>query len=157
KPGSTVILFDDVTTKGGSVMQAVAAVRGRGARVKRIITLVDRLEGAQEKPGKEGPALIAPYSTRDLLGGGEIAQHDPPRPPGLDPRVHLLRKKLFAKRMDCQVKPGHDALTGYFHLRERTIVPRARCVPFPACGGLVIAGKVGHVPFACRVVHRRRA
>ena len=68
KPDSTVILFDDVTTKGGSVMQAVAAVRGRGARVKSIITLVDRLEGAEENLGKEGLALIALYSTRDLLG-----------------------------------------------------------------------------------------
>src|SRR4051794_8513753 len=26
---------------------------------------------------------------------------------GLDPRIHLLRKKLF-KRMDCRVKPGND-------------------------------------------------
>ena len=26
----------------------------------------------------------------------------------LDPRVHLLRKKLFAKNMDCRVKPGND-------------------------------------------------
>ena len=27
---------------------------------------------------------------------------------GLDPRVYLLRKKHFAKRMDCRVKPGND-------------------------------------------------
>jgi len=27
---------------------------------------------------------------------------------GLGPRVHLLRKKHFAKRMDCRVKPGND-------------------------------------------------
>jgi orotate phosphoribosyltransferase len=33
KPDSNVILFDDVTTKGGSVMQAV---RARGASVKKI-------------------------------------------------------------------------------------------------------------------------
>jgi hypothetical protein len=26
---------------------------------------------------------------------------------GLDPRIHLLRKKLF-KTMDCRVKPGND-------------------------------------------------
>ena len=68
KPGSTVILFDDVTTKGGSVMRAVRAVRGRGARVAKIITLVDRLEGASENLGKEGIELVALYTTRDLLG-----------------------------------------------------------------------------------------
>jgi orotate phosphoribosyltransferase len=65
KPDSTVILFDDVTTKGGSVMRAV---RGRGARVAKIITLVDRLEGASENLGKEGIELVALYTTRDLLG-----------------------------------------------------------------------------------------
>src|SRR5438874_169581 len=67
-PGSTVILFDDVTTKGGSVMRAVRAVRARGARVAKIITLVDRLEGASENLGKEGIELVALYTTRDLLG-----------------------------------------------------------------------------------------
>src|SRR5262249_57156592 len=36
KPGSTVILFDDVTTKGGSVMQAVTPVQARRCRVNRI-------------------------------------------------------------------------------------------------------------------------
>ena len=68
KPDSTVILFDDVTTKGGSVMRAVRAVRERGARVAKIITLVDRLEGASENLGKEGIELVALYTTRDLLG-----------------------------------------------------------------------------------------
>jgi orotate phosphoribosyltransferase len=67
-PGSTVILFDDVTTKGGSVMRAVRAVRARGARVAKIITLVDRLEGASENLGKEGIELVALYTTRELLG-----------------------------------------------------------------------------------------
>jgi orotate phosphoribosyltransferase len=68
KPDSNVILFDDVTTKGGSVMQAVRAVRARGATVKKIIPLVDRLEGATENLGKEGIELVALYTTRDLLG-----------------------------------------------------------------------------------------
>jgi len=68
KPDSTVILFDDVTTKGGSVMKAVRAVRARGARVAKIITLVDRLEGATENLGKEGIELVALYTTRELLG-----------------------------------------------------------------------------------------
>ena len=67
-PDSTVILFDDVTTKGGSVMKAVRAVRARGARVAKIITLVDRLEGARENLGNEGIELVALYTTQDLLG-----------------------------------------------------------------------------------------
>jgi orotate phosphoribosyltransferase len=64
---STVVLIDDVTTKGGSVMQAVRAVRERGATVKKIITLVDRLEGAAENLAAAGIPLVPVFTTRDLL------------------------------------------------------------------------------------------
>jgi orotate phosphoribosyltransferase len=67
RPNTTVILFDDVTTKGGSVMQAVRAVRAHGAVVKKIITVVDRLEGAKENLLKEGIALVPIFTTDDLL------------------------------------------------------------------------------------------
>src|SRR5262245_15215363 len=32
---------------------------------------------------------------------------------GLDPRIHLLRKKSLRRRMDCRVKPGNDNVDGY--------------------------------------------
>jgi orotate phosphoribosyltransferase len=67
RPNSTVVLFEDVTTKGESVMQAVRAVRARGATVKKIITIVDRLEGASENLKREGIDLEAIYTTKDLL------------------------------------------------------------------------------------------
>src|SRR5438128_3102754 len=67
-PNTTVVLIEDVTTRGGSVMQAVRAVRQKGATVKRIITIVDRLEGAAENLKKEGIALEAIFTARDLLG-----------------------------------------------------------------------------------------
>jgi orotate phosphoribosyltransferase len=67
KPNTTVILFDDVTTKGGSVLQAVHAVRAQGATVKKIITVVDRLEGAKENLAKENIALLPIFTTDDLL------------------------------------------------------------------------------------------
>jgi orotate phosphoribosyltransferase len=66
KPNSTVVLFDDVTTKGGSVMQAVRAVRERGATIKKVITIVDRLEGARENLQKEGLELVAIFTTQDF-------------------------------------------------------------------------------------------
>jgi orotate phosphoribosyltransferase len=66
RPNSTVVLFDDVTTKGGSVMQAVRAVRERGATIKKIITIVDRLEGATENLRKEGLELVSIFTTRDF-------------------------------------------------------------------------------------------
>jgi orotate phosphoribosyltransferase len=68
KPNSTVVLFDDVTTKGGSVMQAVHAVREQGATVKKVITVVDRLEGAAENLAREGITLVPIFTAKDLLG-----------------------------------------------------------------------------------------
>jgi orotate phosphoribosyltransferase len=65
---STVVLFDDVTTKGGSVMQAARAVREQGASVTKVITLVDRLEGAAANLRREGIALEPLFTTKDLLG-----------------------------------------------------------------------------------------
>jgi orotate phosphoribosyltransferase len=68
RPNSTVILLEDVTTKGGSVMQAVRAVRAQGATVKKIITVVDRLEGAAQTLKEEGIDLEAVYTAPELLG-----------------------------------------------------------------------------------------
>lgn len=66
RDNSTVVLFEDVTTRGGSVMEAVRAVRARGATVTKIITIVDRLEGAAENLEKEGIALQSVFTIRDL-------------------------------------------------------------------------------------------
>jgi orotate phosphoribosyltransferase len=63
-----VVLIEDVTTKGGSVMQAVRAVRERGGTVKKIITIVDRLEGATQNLEKEGIELVPIFTKRELLG-----------------------------------------------------------------------------------------
>jgi len=67
RSGMNVILLDDVTTSGGSVIQAVHAVRAQGATVKRIITIVDRQEGAAENLKKEGLVLEAIFTRDELL------------------------------------------------------------------------------------------
>jgi orotate phosphoribosyltransferase len=67
-PNSTVVLIEDVTTKGGSVMQAVSAVRAQGATVKCIFAIVDRLEGAEERLRSEGIELVPLFTTREVLG-----------------------------------------------------------------------------------------
>jgi len=68
RPNSTVVLLEDVTTKGSSVMQAVRAVREKGATVKKIITIVDRLEGASGRLKREGIELEAIFEAPELLG-----------------------------------------------------------------------------------------
>src|SRR5690349_1676973 len=46
--GKRVVILEDVTTTGGSSMKAIEAARAEGAIVERVITVVDRLEGAAE-------------------------------------------------------------------------------------------------------------
>jgi orotate phosphoribosyltransferase len=67
RPNGTVVLFEDVTTTGESVMQAVRAVRQQRATVKKIITIVDRLEGAVDNLKREGIKLEAVFKAPELL------------------------------------------------------------------------------------------
>lgn len=46
--GRRVVILEDVTTTGGSSLKAIAAVRAEGATVVRVLTVVDREEGAAE-------------------------------------------------------------------------------------------------------------
>ncbi len=46
--GKRVVVLEDVTTTGGSAMKAIAALQAEGAAIERVITVVDRLEGAAE-------------------------------------------------------------------------------------------------------------
>jgi orotate phosphoribosyltransferase len=46
--GKNVVILEDVTTTGGSAMQAVEAVRSAGANVLLVLSIVDREEGAAE-------------------------------------------------------------------------------------------------------------
>lgn len=64
--GANVIMFDDVTTSGASVMKAVDAVRSRDCKVLKVITVVDRREGAAERFGREGLEFIPLYTTKDF-------------------------------------------------------------------------------------------
>ena len=64
--GDKTILFEDVTTTGGSVMKAVNAVRERGGIVTKIVTIVDRLEGARANLAKEGVELVAIFTKDDF-------------------------------------------------------------------------------------------
>lgn len=48
QPGSGVVVVDDVMTTGGSVMKAIRAAENQGARILKVIILVDREEGGRE-------------------------------------------------------------------------------------------------------------
>jgi orotate phosphoribosyltransferase len=64
--GADVVMFDDVTTSGDSVMKAVSAVKERNCRVVKVITIVDRLEGAVERFTQEGLEFVPLFTTKDF-------------------------------------------------------------------------------------------
>lgn len=46
--GKRVVVVEDVTTTGGSAMKAIEALQAEGALIERVITVVDRQEGAAD-------------------------------------------------------------------------------------------------------------
>ncbi len=46
--GKKVVVVEDVTTTGGSALKAAEALKAAGAEIVRVITVVDRLDGAAE-------------------------------------------------------------------------------------------------------------
>jgi orotate phosphoribosyltransferase len=65
--GSRIILFEDVTTTGGSAMRAVDHARHCRCTIVKVITVVDRLEGAEENFGKAGIKFEALFNRRDFI------------------------------------------------------------------------------------------
>lgn len=64
--GSRVVLFEDVTTTGGSVMQAAEQVQRLDCTIVKIISVVDRLEGAADNFAKAGLAFESLFTWRDF-------------------------------------------------------------------------------------------
>jgi orotate phosphoribosyltransferase len=63
--GKRVLVVDDVTTTGGSVLKAVEAARKAGGDVRTVVTIVDRLEGAEERLSRHGLRLMALTTAKD--------------------------------------------------------------------------------------------
>lgn len=62
-----VVIVDDVTTEGNSVMKAVRAVVASGAKVLKVITVVDREQGASDKLRSEGLKFEALFASSQVL------------------------------------------------------------------------------------------
>jgi orotate phosphoribosyltransferase len=67
KEGMRVVLLEDVATTGGSLLKAAEAVEGGGGRIVRILTLVDREEGAPENLSKAGYSFTSLFKVKELL------------------------------------------------------------------------------------------
>jgi orotate phosphoribosyltransferase len=64
--GSKVVIIDDVATTGLSVSKAIDAIRANGGIVEDVVSLVNRMEGAEEKLKQMGVRLIAVATIEDI-------------------------------------------------------------------------------------------
>jgi orotate phosphoribosyltransferase len=64
--GENVIIVEDVLTTGGQVLEAAKTLKDAGAKVDRIIAVIDRLEGARQNIESAGYRFESLFTTRDL-------------------------------------------------------------------------------------------
>lgn len=58
-PGDTALIIDDLITRGGSVLETARLLEENGLKVKDVIVLVDREQGATERLRHQGYNLIS--------------------------------------------------------------------------------------------------
>jgi orotate phosphoribosyltransferase len=66
-PGEEVVVVEDVTTSGGSSLEAVRVLREAGLVVRRVVTVVDREAGAAKAFAEAQVELQALVTARELL------------------------------------------------------------------------------------------
>lgn len=66
KPGDVVLLVEDIATTGGQVIEAAKIITETGAKVKRIVCVIDRKQGAEENIREAGYDFDRILSKQDL-------------------------------------------------------------------------------------------
>ena len=64
--GETVMIVEDVLTTGGQVLEAVKTLQDAGAKIERIVAVIDRLEGARENIERAGLVFESLFTSKDL-------------------------------------------------------------------------------------------
>jgi orotate phosphoribosyltransferase len=65
-PGEKVLLVEDILTTGGQVLEAAKSLTDAGAKVVKIVAVVDRLEGARANIEGAGFEMASLLTTKDL-------------------------------------------------------------------------------------------
>jgi orotate phosphoribosyltransferase len=66
--GKRVVIVEDVTTTGGSAIKAAEVVRAEGGNVVRVVSVLDRQEGASEAFKAAGLAFSSVLHAADFTG-----------------------------------------------------------------------------------------
>ena len=64
--GDSVLLVEDIATTGGQVLEAAKVIQGVGAKVERIVAVIDRMEGARENIEAAGFIFESLLTKHDL-------------------------------------------------------------------------------------------
>ncbi len=64
--GDEVVIVEDVVTTGGSSLQAIERVEAVGLRVRKVIAIIDRLEGGAQAFAARGYPLASLLTIRDF-------------------------------------------------------------------------------------------
>jgi orotate phosphoribosyltransferase len=64
--GETVLIVEDVLTTGGQVLEAAKSLKDAGAKIDRIVAVIDRMEGARQAIESAGYVFDALFTTADL-------------------------------------------------------------------------------------------
>ena len=67
--GTEITVLEDVTTTGGSAIKAVKVLRALVYHVNRVVTIVDRQEGAIDNMNKENLELVSLLTLDDVIAG----------------------------------------------------------------------------------------
>jgi orotate phosphoribosyltransferase len=65
--GKNVLLIEDVTTSGGSALYGIEMLRAAGARADRVVTVVDRGQGAEQVLKSHGVEILPLVRVADLI------------------------------------------------------------------------------------------
>ena len=66
-PGETVLVVDDLITRGTSKVEAIAPLKEAGLAVKDVLVLIDREQGGVDDLAQQGYRLHAVFKFTDIL------------------------------------------------------------------------------------------
>jgi orotate phosphoribosyltransferase len=73
--GKSVLIIEDVTTSGGSVVKSIQILRENNAEVEKVLVVVDRESGAREKLKKLEVEFTPLITISEILKNKELEHH----------------------------------------------------------------------------------
>jgi orotate phosphoribosyltransferase len=66
REGESIVIVEDVVTTGGSSLLAIERCEAVGLRVKRVLAIIDRLEGGRDAFAERGYGLSTLFTIKDF-------------------------------------------------------------------------------------------